>query len=363
MSTICFFNTTKAWGGGEKWHLDVSHYLHEKGYSVLLVAHTQGVLYQKASEAKIPCLGIRATNLSFLNIFKTYRLKKWFKRKEIKVLVMNLSRDVKLAGRAARRAGIPRIIYRRGSDIPIRNTVLNRFLFKHIVHEVLANSRATRESVLQNNAELIERSNIKIIYNGLYMNDLNNIKSSITTSKDGPVKLITLGRLEAQKNQIFLIDVARELLKRKCRFELHIGGEGRLRIALEQAIRDHDLEDIIFLHGFIEEPLPFLSQGDIFVLPSLWEGFGYVLIEAASLEKPIVAFDTSSNPEIVPEGRAGFLTPVNDIKAFADAIENLIRDPELRSRFGRFGKEYAAEHFDLKKNLLEIETYLTHELG
>lgn len=361
MSTICFFNTTKAWGGGEKWHLDVSSHLHQKGYAVLLVAHRDGELYVRARTAGIPTMGVKATNFSFLNLLKLARLKQLFRQKRIQTLVVNLSRDVKMAGLAARWAGVPRIIYRRGSDIPVRNTPLNRYLFRSILSEVLTNSRATRESLLAYNQDLIPKSKINVIYNGLYFNNLNISTYSITSELKSVVKLVTLGRLEAQKNLSFLVEVARDLRARKCRFELHIGGEGRLREKLEQAIIAHDLDDIITLHGFIEEPYTFLGSGDIFVLPSLWEGFGYVLVEAASLGLPIVAFEVSSNPEIVPQDRAGILTPVNDIEAFTDAIEKLINDPQLRQRLGTFGKEYAREHFDMTKNLVEIESYLCRE--
>lgn len=361
MSAICFFNTTKAWGGGEKWHLEVSAHLHRKGYEVLLFAHGDGVLFQRAKEKGVPSIGITASNLSFLNLFKVYRLKQLFLKNRIKVIVMNLSRDVKIAGLAAKWAGIPRIIYRRGSDIPVRNTVLNRYLFRSVLSEVLTNSDATSASLLVNNPGLIPRSQITKIYNGLYIKDIKN-KIPVKSTAIRPVlKLVTLGRLENQKNPLFLVQVARALRARKCRFELHIGGEGRLRHALEQAIAEHDLDDIITLHGFIQEPYPFLAGGDIFVLPSLWEGFGYVLVEAASLGLPIVAFDSSSNPEIVPEDQAGFLTPVNDVEAFADAVEKLIEDPDLRIRFGKYGREFARQHFDLEKNLLEIESYLNRE--
>lgn len=361
MSVVCFFNTTKAWGGGEKWHLEVSAHLHQKGYEVLLFAHSDGVLFQRAQEKGVPSIGIRASNLSFLNPIKIYRLKQRFLKNRIRVIVMNLSRDVKMAGLAAKWAKVPRIIYRRGSDIPVRNTVLNRYLFRSVVSEVLTNSEATSASVLANNPELIPESQITKIYNGLYINDINKKFAIDTTALHPIVKLVTLGRLEAQKNPLFLVEVARALRARKCRFELHIGGEGRLRNDLEQAIAEHDLDDIITLHGFIQEPYSFLAGGDIFVLPSLWEGFGYVLVEAASLGLPIVAFDSSSNPEVVPQNQAGFLTQVNDVEAFADAVETLIREPDLRMRFGKFGKEYVRQHFDLDKNLLEIESYLNRE--
>ena len=154
MERLCFFNTAKAWGGGEKWHFEISSYLHQNGHDVLVVAHSQSALYQKLLKAGIPCQGIKLTNLSFLNPFKHLTIKNLLKKANVRTIIMNLSRDVKVAGPSAKKANVKRIIYRRGSAIPIRNNILNRFLFKNIVSEVLANSVATKKTVLENNPNL-----------------------------------------------------------------------------------------------------------------------------------------------------------------------------------------------------------------
>ena len=104
--------------------------------------------------------------------------------------------------------------------------------------------------------------------------------------------------------------------------------------------------------------MEFIDHSDIFVLPSLWEGFGYVLAEAALCKKPIVAFDTSSNPELGVNNKSGYLISPGDIKGFADAIENLYHRPELVKKMGGKGFEYVKNHFDKKKKLQEIEVYL-----
>ena len=119
------------------------------------------------------------------------------------------------------------------------------------------------------------------------------------------------------------------------------------------------LEGIVTLHGFISEPIPFLMGGDIFVLPSLWEGFGYVLAEAAYCELPVVAFNLSSNPEVIPHEKAGFLTEAEDVEAFGDALEKLLRNPGLRRNMGDYARQYVTTTFERKKILAKIEAYLT----
>ena len=357
MGSICFFNTAKAWGGGEKWHLEVSSYLHSKGHQVLVIAHKESVLLQKLKGTNIPSIGIRVGNLSFLSPLKRNSVLKIFKKQDFSTIVMNLSSDVKIAGAMAKKAGIPRIIYRRGSAIPIKNTVFNRYLFQQVITEVLANSNATKSTVLYHNPKLFPIKAIKVIHNGITIAD--KIMESEPTPQELPI-LLNLGRLEYQKNQTFLIQLAATLKKRKHSFKMLIGGEGSLKNSLQQEIRAQGLENEVSLSGFIENPLKFISQASVFLLPSHWEGFGYVLAEAALCEKAIVAFDLSSNPELVIDGSTGFLVPKGNLDAYADKVEKLLQDKKLRETMGKNGRQHVVENFDENKQLQKIEAYLVY---
>ena len=355
MGYICFFNTAKAWGGGEKWHLETSLFLHENGHKVIVVAHKNGALFEKLKKAEIPVIGVKLSNLSFLNPITHFNLLRALKKYEIETIVMNLSRDVKIAGICAKQLGFKRIIYRRGSAIPIKNSVLNRYYFGHVITEVLANSYATKQTVLAKNKDLFPEDKIKVIYNGI---DISNLPPLAKKSRE--FTLLNLGRLEAQKNQFFLIELAKELKKRNYPIKIVIGGDGRLKEALQQKITELQVDDIVKLAGFIEHPLEFITTADVFVLPSLWEGFGYVLAEAALCKKPIIAFDISSNPELVIQGQSGFLVKTGNIIEFANAVEKLYHDPELIKTMGEQGFTHIKKNFDKTENLKKIETYLTH---
>lgn len=357
MGCICFFNTAVAWGGGEKWHFETSRYLHRKGHEVVVFAHPKSALLKKLKESGIPNVPISISNLSFLNPFKRNALKRELKKHAIETIVMNLSRDVKIAGPCAKAIGIDRIIYRRGSAIPIKNTLLNRHYFKNVLTDVLANSQATKRTVLENNSSLFPEDKIKVIYNGI--NIPKKLKETAGNSNKNKVfTLINLGRLEAQKNQTFLIDLAKELKDRNLSFQLIIGGDGRLKTLLQKKISELQVTDVVKLVGFIERPLDLISKGDVFALPSLWEGFGYVLAEAAICRKPVVAFDLSSNPELVIDSETGILVPPNNVEAFANAIEELYHNKKLAQKMGARGAEHIKSNFDKKINLKKIESYL-----
>ncbi|MEM1259929.1 MAG: glycosyltransferase [Bacteroidota bacterium] len=359
MGCVCFFNTAIAWGGGEKWHLETSAFLHKNNREVLVVAHSKSVLIQRLKKTDIPFIAVEVSNLSFLNPIKHMALRKELKKRRIDTMVMNLSRDVKIAGTCAKAVGVKRIIYRRGSAIPIKNTLLNRYYFKNIVTEVLANSLATKRTVLENNPNLFPEEKIEVIYNGIDLSKMPKEQSKhLSTGRT--FTLINLGRLEAQKNQRFLIYLAQEFKTRALPIKISIGGNGRLEGVLRQKIVELGVENWIELLGFIEHPIDFISKGDVFVLPSLWEGFGYVLAEAALCKKPIVAFNISSNPELVIHEETGLLVEPNNVSHFADAVEKLYRNPKLCQQMGKQGSVHVKTNFDKDKNLKEIETYLLH---
>ena len=96
----------------------------------------------------------------------------------------------------------------------------------------------------------------------------------------------------------------------------------------------------------------------MFVLTSHWEGFGYVLIEAMLCGLPVVAFDTSSNPEIVKHGETGYLIPAYDIDALAEAVERLRTNPAAAHEMGLKGRARALEQFAFQKSLDRLEAIL-----
>ena len=181
-----------------------------------------------------------------------------------------------------------------------------------------------------------------MIYNGIDITSfLKSIDKNTSQKQDADtLVIISLGRLEFQKNQKFLIALAAELKRREMKYELKIGGSGSLEAELRSQASMLNVKDKVEFTGFIKDSANFINHGDIFVLPSFWEGFGYVLAEAALCQKPIVAFNCSSNPEVVIDGFTGYLTPVEDLNAFADKVQYLEKHPEKRIKMGQNGATF-----------------------
>ena len=160
------------------------------------------------------------------------------------------------------------------------------------------------------------------------------------------LKIVFVGRLIGKKGIAFLVD-ALSLMPTDMDWELLIFGDGDDRVLIEKQIADSGIGKNVKLMG--NRPLSQIAeayqQADVFVLPSLRETSGNVLLEAMAYAVPIVAFDTSFCKELANK-QSGIFVNVNQSldkikKDFCDAIIKLAEDKTLREKFGRNGYEYA----------------------
>lgn len=356
---VFLINSTRTWGGGEKWHLETAIYLKNKGHDVTILAYAKKALYQRSMAAGIRTFPVVISNFSFLNPFCLHSFIRLFRKEKPDIVILNFSADVKTCGIAAKQAGIRHIVYRRGSAIPIRNTFLNRLLYKNIITLIIANSEETKRTILQNNIHLFPRDKITVIYNGIDLEQLDGQTGTPLYPKgDREIVIGHAGRMVLQKGQKYLIEMAKILKQKGIDFKILIAGEGPLEKSLRQLAIAYGVENQVIFLGFIHHVKTFMDNIDIFVLPSNWEGFGYVLVEAMACRKPVVAFNISSNPEIVADHETGFLVNPMDIKAFTEKVELLGHDPDMCKTFGQAGRKRVEDFFELVNNQRKVESLL-----
>jgi glycosyltransferase involved in cell wall biosynthesis len=359
MNTICFFNTTKTWGGGEKWHYEIALEMFRSNFKILMIVSENSDLHKRIKELPISIETITVNNLSYLNLLKVQRLKKTLKKHKVQTVIMNSSEDMKLGGLAAKKAAISTIIYRRGSAIPIKNTFVNRYFFSNVITNILANSDATKKTINENNSQMFPEQKITVIPNGIDTESFLRADYKPLYIRKGEEFIIgNLGRLVPQKNQEFLIDVVSELKKRNLKIKLIIGGEGKLRKELMQKTIQLNLEKEIEFFGFVKTPKNLMHSIDIFILSSLWEGFGYVIAEAMLCEKPVLAFNISSNPELVKDTKNGYLTTLNEVNEMCNKIEELYNNTSLIKELGTNGKELIITKFDIKYTKQKVREFI-----
>lgn len=170
-------------------------------------------------------------------------------------------------------------------------------------------------------------------------------------------RIAIVARLAQQKGYHVLIDAMARVLEAVPNAQLLIiGHEDDLTIA-ELAAYAHQRgvgQTITFL-GFRADISDLLRDVDVFVLPSLWEGFGLVLLEAMALSLPVVASRVGPIPEVVEDQRTGRLVPPGDSAALADALVSLLRNPALAFGMGLAGRARVSERFSLDAMVSQIE--------
>jgi glycosyltransferase involved in cell wall biosynthesis len=126
-------------------------------------------------------------------------------------------------------------------------------------------------------------------------------------------------------------------------------GRGDQRRLLEEIVRRLDLAERVRFLGFRRDVQDILAGSDVLALPSQWEGFGLVLLEAMNAGLPVVGTRRGAIPEVVIDGETGLLVPPRDPEALATALIRMLRDPERARSMGRAGLSRLRREFDMDR--------------
>jgi glycosyltransferase involved in cell wall biosynthesis len=175
--------------------------------------------------------------------------------------------------------------------------------------------------------------------------DLDSIAQAAPVHFAGSRPVIgTVARLVPIKGIAHLIDAAPAILAGFPAARFLIVGDGESRPALEARAQALGIADRTVFAGFRQDAAAAMAGMDVFVLPSLNEGMGRVLVMAMALGKPIVATRVGGIPELLGDGEAGLLVPAADPAALAEAVLALLRDPDLARRLAEAGRSRAPRY-------------------
>ena len=148
-------------------------------------------------------------------------------------------------------------------------------------------------------------------------------------------KVISVGRLTPQKNYASLIRAFKNVVNKHPDWTLEIYGDGPLEMELKSLIDQLNLKRHVFLKGFSSNIKEVMTNGSIYAMSSIFEGFPLVLIEAMTCGLPIVSYACPCGPkDIITVGKDGFLVEVNDEKELANRINLLINNDTMRKEMG-----------------------------
>lgn len=178
-------------------------------------------------------------------------------------------------------------------------------------------------------------------------------------------ELICVGRLVPAKGQHVLVGAISRLLRDGRKVRLRLVGDGPDRQSLEQEVAGLAIGGSVVFEGAVnQDRIRNLYQAaDLFVLPSFAEGIPVVLMEAMSMEIPVVTTFVNGIPELIRHGIDGWLVAPSDEEGLAAAIAILMDDAALRERLGRAGRQRVSNHYHLGRNTQRLAQIYQRRLG
>ena len=161
--------------------------------------------------------------------------------------------------------------------------------------------------------------------------------------------VMTVGRLMVQKGQRYLVAAMPALAERFAHLAVVIIGGGYLAGDLARQAAELEVAGFLHLPGNRTDARLLLHAADVFVLPSRQEGMPLAALEAMDAGLPVVATDVIGTAEVVAHGMTGTLVPPKDPPALAEAVAELLADPDLRQRYGEAGRRRYLEHFTSRR--------------
>jgi glycosyltransferase involved in cell wall biosynthesis len=205
------------------------------------------------------------------------------------------------------------------------------------------------------------RHQLKQIYNGINIKYYERAMTSNLKKRDefglgkNDFVCATVGRLVPVKGHTYLIKAIQKVVKVIPEAKFLFVGDGELKSKLSEEIKSYDLQRNVFLLGARSDIATILSCINVFLLPSLNEGFGMVLIEAMAARKPVIATNVGGVPEVIVNGTTGILVPPEDPEAFSSAIIKLYNNPEMSLEMGLAGYKRAKKLFNIETTVHELE--------
>jgi len=186
----------------------------------------------------------------------------------------------------------------------------------------------------------------------------------------GDAVLFSCGRLSPSKGHEFLIEAVRLLVDRGLNVKLTIAGEDKLggqgyRQVLQRIAGEQGISDKVHFLGAVSEPVIFaeLCRAHVFVLASLAEALGVAYMEAMATSTPTVGTNAGGVPELIDDRVDGRLVPPQDALALADAIEQILRDPELAMKLSEAGRKKVVERFSSRNSAETLASCLRETLS
>ena len=223
---------------------------------------------------------------------------------------------------------------------------------RHLPDRVICVSEAVRDVVLE--TEGLPASRVEVVRNGIRLSEpkldprSDDLRRELEIPAHSPVVLMVANYDRPVKGVLHFLESLPIIRGEQPEARFILLGGGRREAELRARAKTLGIEDVLLMPGFREDVHRFFELADLSVLTSLSEGLSITILESMRQGLPVVVTDVGGTPEIVKQGRTGFLVPPAEPRPFANAVIRLLRDANLRARFGREARRVISAEFRLE---------------
>lgn len=240
----------------------------------------------------------------------------------------------------------------------LKGRLLERIALKYCGIHAIVTSEYDRETGIKK--DKIPRGRTIVIYYGLPPQkfqpkyDRKEVCREFSLNED--CRMIgNIARLNIQKGQRYLIEAASMVIEKFKSVKFFLVGEGELELELKAQIQQNGLEDYFIFTGYRTDVPRLLSAFEVLVMPSLFEGLCFAVIEASAMAVPVIATAVGVMQRSVINGRTGLLVPPKDTQALANAILWMLGHPDKARQMGSSGRRYFEELFTQNRMVKKTE--------
>ena len=341
---ILHVDTERTWRGGEQQVANLIHGLNQRGHEMLLSAPPESEILNHLSDTV--CRKFPIPYHGKLVLLSAFRLSRIIKKEKPDILHTHAS-NAHTFGWLARWMScidIPLVVHRR-VDFPVKGHFFNRMKYNQADCYITVSHAIGR--ILQDYG--IPDTKINIVHSSFDTSRFKNADGDKIRKEFGlsssDVLIGTVAVCEERKSQDILLEAAAQICKSRNNVHFFIVGDGPLLNKLKQYAAENRITDHVHFPGFRKNVGDFLKAFDVFVLIPKMEGLGSAILEAESMSLPVVVTPVGGIPEIVQDNGNGFIVPVDDVQALANALLQLIDSPALRLKMGKKSFELLMDSF------------------
>lgn len=332
------------WGGAQRYVYDLATNLPAAEFEIKVVTGQGGALDQKLTDRNVPVFSLNSLGRDIKphsDLAAFWQIYKLIRRERPAVLHLNSPKMGLLGGLAGRLVGVKKIIYTsHGWPWQEDRPALIKLFFKSLCWLI---TKLAHHTIVISQAEQTNQK-FKLIYNGISPIDFlprAEAREKLGLSQNELV-IGTIAELHKNKGLKYLLSILN--------LQFVIIGEGEER----KELANKNLR----LLGHVNNAAALLPALDIFILPSIKEGLPYVILEAGLAGLPVIATNVGGIPEVIIDNETGRLIPPKDSPALAAALEDLIKNLEIRKSLGANLQAKVQQEFNLERMVREtIKVY------